>query len=139
MPHRADLECHKRTLRLLDSVRLAAPCNASWDDMVGDERVRHCGQCSKSVYNLSAMSPEEAEALVVAQEGDLCARMYQRTDGTIMTTDCPVGLRRRRVRRAAAAAVGAGLVAAGFLSFATQTGSASVTHAVMGRVRARGR
>jgi hypothetical protein len=88
----------KRTL--LDSLRVASPCNASWDDMVGDERVRFCGQCSKNVYNLSAMSRDEAEAVVRAKEGDLCARMLRRIDGTVVTTDCPVGLRKRRARHA---------------------------------------
>jgi hypothetical protein len=83
--------------------------------MIGDERVRFCGQCAKNVYNLSALSREDAEELIHAKDGDLCARMYQRADGTVMTADCPVGARRKRVRRAAVAAVSGGIMATGFL------------------------
>ena len=42
----------KRALPLLDHVRVATPCSASWDDMLGDERVRFCLSCQKDVYNL---------------------------------------------------------------------------------------
>ena len=36
-------EASKRALPLLSRARIAAPCDASWDDMVGDARVRFCG------------------------------------------------------------------------------------------------
>src|SRR5450432_1276774 len=39
----------------LDRVSIAAPCSADWDSMPGTDRVRHCSQCNKNVYNLSAM------------------------------------------------------------------------------------
>ena len=83
----------------LDHVRIAAPCKADWDQMIGDERVRFCGQCSLNVYNLSSMSRSDAESLIARNEGRLCVRFYRRFDGSIITKDCPVGLRaiRRRV------------------------------------------
>lgn len=86
---------------ILDQVRVAAPCQASWSQMSGDDRVRHCAQCRLNVYNLSDMKREEAEALIRQTEGRLCVRYYQRRDGTILTADCPVGLRwaRRRMAR----------------------------------------
>jgi hypothetical protein len=102
----------RRGLPMLDALQIAAPCKASWDDMVGDEHVRYCGQCEKSVYNLSSLPREEAEALLVAREGSLCIRMFKRADGTVLTSDCPVGVKKRRRRRAAVAAVGGGLMAA---------------------------
>jgi hypothetical protein len=108
----------ERALPLLDSLRVASPCKANWDEMPGDERVRFCGKCEKNVYNLSAMSREEAAELVRAREGNLCARMFQRSDGTLISQDCPVGVRAKRVRRAAVAAVGGGLMAAAFLTTA---------------------
>ena len=76
----------------LDNVKVAAPCSANWDAMVGNHRVRFCGQCSKNVYNLSAMSRPEAERLIVETEGNLCVRFYQRQDGSILTENCPVGV-----------------------------------------------
>ncbi len=89
----------------LEGVRVAAPCPADWDRMVGDERARFCDRCSLHVYNLSGMTRREAEALVTNAEGRLCVRYYSRPDGTILTQDCPVGLRaiRQKVTRVAGA------------------------------------
>jgi hypothetical protein len=83
----------------LNHVRIAAPCPADWDQMIGDERVRFCGQCSLNVFNLSSMTRSDAESLIARNEGRLCVRFYRRSDGSIITKDCPVGLRaiRRRV------------------------------------------
>ena len=83
----------------LAGVRVAAPCKADWNQMMGDERVRFCGACSLNVYNLSAMTRSEAENLIARSEGRLCVKFYRRRDGSIITRDCPVGLRaiRRRV------------------------------------------
>ena len=101
---------------VLRRVRVASPCRASWDGMEGDERVRFCRQCGLNVYNLSEMTRAEAGSLVARTEGRLCARFYRRADGTVLTKDCPVGLRavRLRVARAAGAAFAAvlGLFAA---------------------------
>jgi hypothetical protein len=117
----------RRALPLLDNVRVASPCTASWDAMKGDERVRFCGQCEKNVYNLSAMTREEGERLLQEKEGNACVRFYRREDGTLLTTDCPVGARRVRVRRLAMATVGGGLVAAATaLGAARSTGRCAV-------------
>lgn len=78
----------------LDDIAIAEPCSASWDDMSGDERVRFCSDCKLNVYNFSAMSRTEAEELVRTAEGRLCGRFFRRADGTVLTQDCPVGLRR---------------------------------------------
>jgi hypothetical protein len=74
----------------LQQVQIASPCDASWEEMAGDDRTRFCAQCSLNVYNLSEMS--QAEALIIEKEGRLCARIYRRRDGTIVTRDCPVGV-----------------------------------------------
>lgn len=91
----------------LDDIRVASPCSTSWDEMTGDHRVRFCAGCKLNVYNLSAMGRDEAEQLVRNTEKRLCVRFYQRDDGTVLTQDCPVGLRaivrRARTRIAAVA------------------------------------
>ena len=89
----------KTRLPILEDIRIATPCNADWDEMSGDERVRFCGQCEKNVYNLSAMTRVEAETLVREREGRMCVRLYQRRDGTVLTADCPVGVQKQRLRR----------------------------------------
>src|SRR6185436_5852156 len=82
----------------LDQVRIASPCRADWNAMQGDDRVRFCAECGKNVYNLSALSRPEAEALVTEKEGRMCVRFYQRADGSALTSDCPVGLRIKTVQ-----------------------------------------
>lgn len=89
-------------LDVLDRVRIASPCPVRWDDMRGDDRKRFCDQCRLNVYNLSAMTREEAAGLVLSAEGRLCAGFFRRADGTILTRDCPVGLRAARAAGAAA-------------------------------------
>jgi len=85
-------------LPVLDNIRVASPCTADWAKMTGDERVRHCGDCAKNVYNISNMTRLEAEALIVEKEGKLCVRYYQRKDGTILLKDCAIGIKRKRRR-----------------------------------------
>jgi hypothetical protein len=82
----------------LDRVHIAAPCTADWDQMIGNDRARFCGQCNLNVYNLSSMSKAEAESFIAGNEGRLCVRFYRRADGSILTNNCPVGLRAIRRR-----------------------------------------
>lgn len=102
-------------LDILDQVGVASPCHADWDAMVGDARVRFCGHCEKNVYNLSAMPRAEAIQLIEDTEGERCIRMMRRADGTVLSSDCPVGARaadaakdqaRRQKRLALAAGLG---------------------------------
>lgn len=85
-------------LPLLENVRIAAPCHVRWEDMTGDEVRRVCAECTLTVTNISAMTREQAEAFLqntaAAQDrGErVCIGMYRRADGTILTSDCPVGL-----------------------------------------------
>src|SRR6266513_439997 len=82
----------------LNHVEIDAPCRADWDQMIGSEQMRFCGQCNLNVYNLSGMTRDEAESLIARNEGRLCVRFYRRADGSIITRDCPVGLRAIRER-----------------------------------------
>ncbi|HEU5236662.1 MAG TPA: hypothetical protein VFU37_05945 [Pyrinomonadaceae bacterium] len=114
----------------LDRVKVAAPCKADWDQMIGSERVRFCAQCNLNVYNLSGMTRTEAESLIARNEQRLCVRFFRRRDGSIITRDCPEGLRliRRRVSyfiKAVFASVVTFLLACGFQSL---VGISSETH-----------
>ena len=93
----------------LDRLRVATPCPASWESMQGDARVRFCALCRRNVYNLSALSQVEALALLARHSEGICGLLYRRADGTVLTADCPVGVRTRlarRLRRVAALAAG---------------------------------
>src|SRR5574338_1406661 len=94
-------------LPVLPNIRVATPCSADWNAMTGDERVRACGACNKNVYNLSDMTRDEAEALILEKEGRLCVRYFQRKDGTILLKDCTVGIAQKRKRRLFAAGAAA--------------------------------
>lgn len=80
----------------LDRITVPTPCTVDWNTMQGDDKVRFCSQCKLNVHNLSAMSQTEAENLMDASEGRLCVRFYRRLDGTVVTDNCPVGLRAMR-------------------------------------------
>ena len=86
--------------------QIAAPCTAKWEEMTGDEKTRFCAQCKLNVHNAIEMTDEEVmlKIMSIAHGNRVCMRIYRRTDGTFMTKNCPVGVRRlqERARRAAA-------------------------------------
>jgi hypothetical protein len=83
---------------LKDRAFIEIPCPTSWDKMTGNDSVRFCNQCSLNVYNITNMTDKEAEAVFAkGTNGErLCARLYRRPDGTIMTDNCPRALRKIR-------------------------------------------
>ncbi|HEX8737301.1 MAG TPA: carboxypeptidase-like regulatory domain-containing protein [Pyrinomonadaceae bacterium] len=93
----------------VNNLRVASPCSVGWETMSGDERVRRCQSCELNVYNIAEMTRKEAENLIVNREGRVCLRLYKRADGTILTKDCPIGLRayQKRAARLAGAAFAA--------------------------------
>ncbi|NVB81773.1 MAG: hypothetical protein HOV81_25485, partial [Kofleriaceae bacterium] len=128
----SELEARAK-LPVLPNIRIASPCTADWNAMTGDDRVRHCAQCDKDVFNLSAMTRVEAEQLIVEKNANLCARYYQRKDGTILLSDCEVGRAQQRRLRL----VGAGLlvtITAAAAAGATLTHDRERDH-VLGSVR----
>lgn len=74
------------------------------------------------------MTRSEAEELLQNRTGRLCVRFFRRHDGTILTQDCPVGIRVLRLRLTktaiAAATLATGLLV-GSLSAATGIGHGS--------------
>lgn len=125
MPYRTPSNPHApRRLPLLERIAVKTSCSASWSDMVGDEFVRFCCTCSKNVYDLTAMDPDDAE-LFLAQHvaaGELlpCVRIYRRADGRVLTSECPTGASRRHLRRVA------GALAAGVAGAVLLAGAADV-------------
>jgi hypothetical protein len=85
----------------VNNLRIASPCSMNWNDMSGDERARFCNACKLNVYNFSEMTAKEVEKFVLQKEGRICGKLYKRADGTVITKDCPTGLRavRRQVMR----------------------------------------
>lgn len=79
--------------------------------------MRWCSQCNLNVYNVSALTKHEISQLIREKEGSrLCARLYRRPDGTMMTSSCGQGGKpvvrhaSRLVAAALAALMGTGVV-----------------------------
>ena len=81
----------------LDVVGVQTPCHERWDAMTGDAQKRFCDQCEKHVHNLSAMTRDQAQALVNANPTGLCIRMVKDAHGRVITADSqPMEQSRRR-------------------------------------------
>ncbi len=70
--------------------------------MKGDDAMRHCSACDQQVYQLSNMSSEQVEDFLLSRKTRglrTCVRFYQRADGTMLTSDCSVGKKRKRKKQ----------------------------------------
>ena len=74
---------------LLNQITIPTRCSQDWNSMHGSERARYCGVCQKHVYNLSSMTADEIESLFQSAGENPCGRIFERTDGTVVTADCP--------------------------------------------------
>jgi hypothetical protein len=73
--------------RVLNDVMVSAPCPMDWDGMAGGDRVRYCTACGKHVHDFAKMTSAEASALLEDNDWNVCGRLSQRADGTIVTAD----------------------------------------------------
>jgi hypothetical protein len=94
----------------VNKLRVAAPCPMSWEAMQGDDQKRFCDSCQLNVFNVAELTEPEVHALVSKSKQErVCVKLYRRVDGTVITRDCPVGL--RAIRRRAIGFAGAALAA----------------------------
>ncbi len=105
--------------RELGRVLPAKPCRAGRGERRGEGCVQTCPRCQQRVYDVSAVTALEARELILANEGQLRVRFYQRADGALLTRDCAVGVAAAQHRAVAAsllavAALAAAVVAAAF-------------------------
>jgi len=67
-------------------VNIPDPCRRRWAGLSGNDRVRFCGDCGKSVYNLSAMTAPQAAAFV-ASNPVACVAYNPDDDGNVATLE----------------------------------------------------
>jgi hypothetical protein len=85
-----------------------SPCEADWDSMAGNDEVRFCTHCEKSVHNVSAMTRKDAMRFVRANAGGVCVRFYSDPAGrTLHSNESTLHRITRRASFAAAGAFGA--------------------------------
>lgn len=70
---------------LFDSIDVPSPCDKSWDEMIGGDVSRFCKHCEKDIYNISAMTRQEAKKLLFQSKEKVCIRMEREADGKIKT------------------------------------------------------
>ncbi|CAN5347746.1 hypothetical protein BH11CYA1_BH11CYA1_37870 [soil metagenome] len=83
---------------LIDRAFIETPCPTTWDKMKGSDSVRFCNLCHLNVYNIAQLTDKEAEAVLSKGKagGRVCALLYRRPDGTVVTDNCPRSLRKIR-------------------------------------------
>ena len=73
----------------LSRLVIRSPCTMDWDSMEGNDRVRFCSKCNKHVFELASLTEQEAINLIEDKGEQLCGRIFRRSDGTIVTAECP--------------------------------------------------
>jgi len=93
----SDFESKIHLPTFLANLSISAPCSEDWNLMTGDDKKRLCSSCKIHVYNITALKSSEAEAFLSSEFGnEICVKYFKRSDGTIITENCPIGLRSLR-------------------------------------------
>lgn len=80
----------------IENYKKATPCNAFWNNTDPSQRFRYCEQCHMQVYDFTGLEKPEAEELIWKRENRRNAPLFQRADGKFLTSDCPVGIKRKQ-------------------------------------------
>lgn len=78
-----------KKLRALNDLCGPSPCSLEWNDLIGNDRIRHCSVCAENVVNLSALTRAEAERLL-ADPKTGCVHLLRREDETPIFVDRPL-------------------------------------------------
>jgi hypothetical protein len=62
---------------IIDQIQVEVPCKQDWKTMHGNDAIRFCDHCSKSVTDLSSMTRKRAIKLVLESAGRLCVRYVE--------------------------------------------------------------
>jgi len=104
----------KKSLKVL---KIESPCQADWNDMIGDGAHRFCNHCNKMVHDLSAMPAYESERLICNDAGELCVRFQvDPAAGTPITLDYAARPTRRRAITTLSSIIVSALFSAGWLA-----------------------
>jgi hypothetical protein len=79
----------------LHELKIGRPCDVPWGEMEGDDQIRRCEFCEKSVYNFSEMNASEI-LTCLRSEGGVCAQIRRSSDGRILTKENSSKLRSRQ-------------------------------------------
>jgi hypothetical protein len=88
-------------LEQITSAPLDKACDVPWSAMSGGDRFRHCAECDREVWNLSAMTAREAEIRLLNAATTPCVNYRVDGDGRLISRDEPLSSRRLGLRAAA--------------------------------------
>lgn len=74
-------------------IKIASPCHVPIDKMEDRGSCFHCHDCNLNVYHFSNLTNAEIASLLNQNNEKLCIGMFKREDGTVITKDCPLGLK----------------------------------------------
>src|SRR3982751_97989 len=57
-----------------DHVKIESPCNADWESMIGNDRVRFCKHCNLNVNDIDNFTSKELRRLLLTSRGRICFR-----------------------------------------------------------------
>lgn len=60
-----------------DHIKIESPCDADWDSMVGNDRVRFCEHCNLTVNDIDNFTSKELRRLLLTSRGRICFRYRQ--------------------------------------------------------------
>ena len=53
---------------------ITSPCTEDWDAMIGNDQIRFCSHCQRSVHDLSQLNRKQIRHLISKSKGHLCVR-----------------------------------------------------------------
>jgi len=70
-------------------VHIPSPCPRQWEELHGNSRQRFCGQCQKTVHNLSGMNQQDRAQLLRTTGDRVCVAYTTDLRGNFVSPDSP--------------------------------------------------
>lgn len=80
----------------LENFEVPQPCAMNWDEMTGNEEVRHCGKCQHQIYNISEM-PKRRALKVLNQPNERVCISYLQDEQNQVITQTYLGIFKRNL------------------------------------------
>ncbi|HRH46035.1 MAG TPA: hypothetical protein PKY82_30610 [Pyrinomonadaceae bacterium] len=69
----------------LENFEVPKPCSMNWDEMKGNEEIRHCDRCQHQIYNLSEMPTRRALKVLNQPDEKVCVTYLQDDNNKVIT------------------------------------------------------
>ncbi len=69
----------------LENFEVPKPCSMNWDEMTGNEEIRHCEKCQHPIYNISEMPKRRALKVLNQPDEKVCVSYLQDEQSQVIT------------------------------------------------------